>query len=84
MNGWCFRGIYNGGLWEDDLHVSARIIEINDTNTVVLWSTVSLVISTLVNSHLFIGELDPWSVRTSIISKSTRSLVFFAPFSYII
>ena len=23
VNGWCFRGIYNGGLWEDDLHVSA-------------------------------------------------------------
>ena len=23
-NGWCFRGIYKGGLWEDDLHVSAR------------------------------------------------------------
>ena len=22
MNGWCFRGIYKGGLWEDDLHVS--------------------------------------------------------------
>ena len=25
VNGWCFRGIYNGGLWENDLHVSARI-----------------------------------------------------------
>ena len=23
MNGWCFRGIYKGGLWEDDLHVLA-------------------------------------------------------------
>ena len=23
MNGWCFRGIYKGGLWENDLHVSA-------------------------------------------------------------
>ena len=23
-NGWCFRGIYKGGLWEDDLHVSAQ------------------------------------------------------------
>ena len=20
VNGWCFRGIYKGGLWEDDLH----------------------------------------------------------------
>ena len=25
-NGWCFRGIYKGGLWEDDLHVSARVL----------------------------------------------------------
>ena len=24
VNGWCFRGIYNGGLWENDLHVSAH------------------------------------------------------------
>ena len=24
VNGWCFRGIYKGGLWENDLHVSAR------------------------------------------------------------
>ena len=23
VNGWCFRGIYKGGLWESDLHVSA-------------------------------------------------------------
>ena len=30
VNGWCFRGIYKGGLWEDDLHV----IETTDTNTV--------------------------------------------------
>ena len=26
VNGWCFRGIYNGGLWDNDLHVSARLI----------------------------------------------------------
>ena len=32
--GWCFRGIYKGGLWEDDLHVSARVIETTDTYTV--------------------------------------------------
>ena len=25
VNGWCFRGIYNGGLWEEDLHASARL-----------------------------------------------------------
>ena len=24
VNSWCFRGIYKGGLWEDDLHVSAH------------------------------------------------------------
>ena len=24
VNGWCFRGIYKGGLWEEDLHVSAQ------------------------------------------------------------
>ena len=23
VNGWCFRGIYKGGLWEDGLHISA-------------------------------------------------------------
>ena len=34
VNGWCFRGIYKGGLWEDDLHVSARVIKTTDTNTV--------------------------------------------------
>ena len=26
VNGWCFRGIYKGGLWEDDLHVSAHLV----------------------------------------------------------
>ena len=26
VNGWCFRGIYKGGLWEDDLHVSALLL----------------------------------------------------------
>ena len=25
VNGWCFRGIYKGDLWEDDLHVSALL-----------------------------------------------------------
>ena len=24
VNCWCFRGIYKGGLWEHDLHVSAQ------------------------------------------------------------
>ena len=34
VNGWCFRGIYKGGLWEDDLHVSARVIGTTDINIV--------------------------------------------------
>ena len=25
VNGWGFRGIYKGGLWENDLHVSAHL-----------------------------------------------------------
>ena len=25
VNCWCFRGIYKGGLLEDDLHVSAQL-----------------------------------------------------------
>ena len=25
VNGWYFRGIYKGGLWENDLHVSAHL-----------------------------------------------------------
>ena len=24
VNDWCFRDIYKGGLWDDDLHVCAR------------------------------------------------------------
>ena len=48
VNGWCFRGIYKGGLWENDIHVSASIIETTDTNTVGLWS-----IRSLVSSHLY-------------------------------
>ena len=27
VNGWCFRGIYKGGLWENDLHVSAHMAD---------------------------------------------------------
>ena len=33
-----------------------------------------------VNLHLFIGELDPWSFRTSIKPKSTRPSIVFTPF----
>ena len=45
-----------------------------------LWSTRTLVRSTLVNSHILIGQLDPWSCRTSTELKSTRPSIFFAPF----
>ena len=45
------------------------IIETTHTNTVGLLSTRSLVSSTLVNSHLSIGQYDPWSVRTSIVPQ---------------
>ena len=43
-----------------------------------LWSARTLVYSTLVNSHLFIGQLDPWSFRISIEPKSTRPSICFA------
>ena len=33
VNDWCFRDIYKGGLWDDDLHVCAPIIETIDTIT---------------------------------------------------
>ena len=32
VNGWCFRGIYKGGLWEDDLHVSSHPHDRNVTD----------------------------------------------------
>ena len=28
VNGFCFRGIYKGGLWVDDLHVSAQGVHV--------------------------------------------------------
>ena len=35
VNGWCFRGIYKGGLWENDLHVSAlKPVSHNDSYTI--------------------------------------------------
>ena len=34
VNGWCFRGIYKGGLWENDLHVSALLVHVNSKVTV--------------------------------------------------
>ena len=33
VNGWCFRGIYKGGLWEDDLHVSALYLRTGELKT---------------------------------------------------
>ena len=26
VNGWCFRGIYKGGLWEDDLRLCPEVV----------------------------------------------------------
>ena len=60
------------------LHES--LIETTDTNTVGLWSTRSLVISTLVISHFFISQFDPWSVRTSTVPKSNSMLSIFRTF----
>ena len=35
VNGWCFRGIYKGGLWENDLHVSALIVGLTISRDIV-------------------------------------------------
>ena len=32
VNNWCFRDIYKGGLWEDDLHVCAQLLIASDTH----------------------------------------------------
>ena len=37
VNGWGFRGIYKGGLWENDLHVSAQENTSNDSYSYVLY-----------------------------------------------
>ena len=39
-----------------------------------------VVVLCLVNSHLAIGQLDPWLFRTSIEPKSTRPSIFSGPF----
>ena len=46
-------------------------------------SMVNLILSTLVNSHFFIGQFDLWSICTSIVPNSTQFSVFFAPLSCI-
>ena len=40
VNGWCFRGIYKGGLWENDLHVSAHKTVAIYRPTVLFWRNV--------------------------------------------
>ena len=35
MNDWCFRDIYKGGLWEDDLYVSVLKSELTVDITIV-------------------------------------------------
>ena len=41
VNGWCFRRIYKGGLWENDLHVSAptKLCSIEKLLTELGWDT---------------------------------------------
>ena len=41
VNGWCFRGIYKGGLWENDLHVSAHTVPLIGT-VIVFTSRISI------------------------------------------
>ena len=52
VNGWCFRGIYKGGLWEDDLHVSAQ--QLGPTIMVDCYAASSLSITRQLNANLFI------------------------------
>ena len=51
VNGWCFRGIYKVGLWEDDLHVSARLQYATST-------TIGPVTRQFTAIHQFIGLLE--------------------------
>ena len=63
VNGWCFRGIYKGGLWENDLHVSAQMAFWHDES----WSFYLHDIYT--TSHC----RDSWSR----LASSSRNLPFF-------
>ena len=59
VNGWCFRGIYKGGLWENDLHVSALKGAQRTTYTVYMKEMLALAWAPEHLSHIFI-------VRTSL------------------
>ena len=66
-NGWCFRGIYKGGLWEDDLHVSAQEFHLFDTPiSLSLAGSVNQLWSVAYMLALFKGPLvHAWSTPTS-------------------
>ena len=67
VNGWCFRGIYKGGLWENDLHDSARIRILIGTTVVrikILIGTTVVRIASAIRAeiHKYYGECD-WSKK---------------------
>ena len=46
VNGWCFRGIYKGGLWEDDLHVSVpEVIWVRGMFELAVWKGIKMFMS---------------------------------------
>ena len=51
VNGWCFRGIYKGGLWEDDLHVSAQLHWFGSHTYIVIGLKHSIKATALYNSR---------------------------------
>ena len=64
VNGCCFRGIYKGGLWENDLHVSAHVG--NKSIDKVLGITL-------------LGRTKPLNNSKKIQSKSGHTKVYIAP-----
>ena len=66
VNGWCFRGIYKGGLWENDLHVSAH----DFVSLIAFASQLIFVLHDCLNP---IGGV-PKSQRQVIVSAHERSV----------
>ena len=59
-NGWCFRGIYKGGLWEDDLHVSALQYDKAFLNTVQYENLLNVFIQCKLNGTIsWVYNKDP-------------------------
>ena len=73
VNGWCFHGIYKGGLWEDDLHVSAHIVREN---------TLRQKLEHYGNRYFPLNYYRIYFVeKTADGKKEGRSIVFSAPFN---